>query len=47
LQLAANDQPTVARGLGGVAPIGDGNCESSFLANKKNDAFASLQFFCT
>ncbi|MCL1885119.1 MAG: VacB/RNase II family 3'-5' exoribonuclease [Defluviitaleaceae bacterium] len=27
--------PTEARGLGGVAPIGDGNCESSFQANKK------------
>ncbi|MCL1882289.1 MAG: hypothetical protein FWF81_00850, partial [Defluviitaleaceae bacterium] len=27
--------PTVARGLGGVAPIGDGNCESSFLANEE------------
>ncbi|MCL1883359.1 MAG: hypothetical protein FWF81_06390, partial [Defluviitaleaceae bacterium] len=26
--------PTVARGLGGVAPIGDGNCESNFLAYK-------------
>ncbi|MCL1884993.1 MAG: glycosyltransferase, partial [Defluviitaleaceae bacterium] len=30
--------PTVARGLGGVAPIGDGNCESSFLANKAKTA---------
>ncbi|MCL1883672.1 MAG: hypothetical protein FWF81_07980 [Defluviitaleaceae bacterium] len=27
--------PIFVRGIGGVAPIGDGNCESSFLANKK------------
>ena len=33
--------PTVARGLGGAAPIGDGNCESSFLANKKGKCLMS------
>jgi len=31
--------PTVARGLGGVAPIGDGNCVSSFLANNKKEDY--------
>jgi len=33
-------RPAERRGFGGRAPIGDGNCESNFLANKK--ATASL-----
>jgi len=45
LQLAANDQPTVVRGFGGVAPIGDGNCESSFLAKNQNRAVIRRGFF--
>ncbi|MCL1885018.1 MAG: DUF368 domain-containing protein, partial [Defluviitaleaceae bacterium] len=37
--------PTEARGFGGVAPIGDGNCESSFLAKNKATKYYFIAAF--